>query len=100
LQPVEPNDVPTGSTDAKIARGNAFQSKLNFAQQCAILAAVSKHIFFAGVAAGVIHNIAGTGISKCTYFFLALFNCANQLMLLISQTTFEQQKRIGGQWRL
>jgi len=100
LQPFEGDRVLTGSTDAKIARGNAFQSKLNFAQQCPVLAIARKHIFFAGGATGVINNIARLGISECAYFFLAPFNFTRQLTLLISQTTFEQQKRIGGQWRL
>jgi hypothetical protein len=100
LQPFEVDCVPTGSTDAKIPRENALQSKLNFAQLCPVFAVAGKHIFIAGVVAGVINNIARTGISKCAYFFLAPFNCTRQLTLLISQTSFEQQKRIGGQWRL
>src|SRR5882757_10618771 len=75
LQPFEADRVPAGITDTKIARGNAFQSKLNFAQLCPVLAIARKHIFLAGVAAGVIHNIARTGISECAYFFLAPFNC-------------------------
>jgi hypothetical protein len=96
LQPFEGDRVLTGSTDAKIARGNAFQGKLNFAQQCPVLAIARKHIFFAGGATGVIDDIAWNGISKGTYFFLAPFNCTHQLTLLISQTTFEQQKHVGG----
>jgi hypothetical protein len=94
LQPFGADGTLTDCAHAKIARRNAFQSKLNFAQLRPDLAIARKHIFFAGVAAGVIHNIARTGISECAYFFLAPLNCSRQLTLLLSQTTFYQHKHI------
>jgi len=50
-----------------------FKAKLNFSQTCPVLAIARNHVFYAGVAAGVINNIARTGINKVHVFLLALF---------------------------